>query len=262
MVRPSIWVLGTRSRVHVNAGLPLVEGSYMLLVCGSNSQETGLEDTGGQLLDGNGDGEPGDDFVLRFEVAAQHRLFNPNFDQGTESWTTVFPDGATIEPIEDDVDGVPTSSSALLIDTRGASGDSSIRQCFAVESDQALRFGARIKLVEALPDSASASASLHYFDQETCEGEALGSSDLQFELENAASIWQSFRTFATAPQGARSAQLRVGGTGRRFRVGGGADRRRLRLWRPLHCCFRTPSTRAIRRAGRTIHPAGAPRRMG
>ena len=194
--------------LHLNAGVPIAEGDYQLMVCGS----TGLRDTAGTALDGNGDGEPGDDFVMTFRLAADHALDNPNFDQAIEGWTVEFPPGATIEPAELDSDNAPTSGAAL-VDTRGAAGESWLSQCHeaeGVEEAQPVRFGARIQLIEALPETAQALAELLFFLEPGCSGPPFEQSDLLFDLENAASIWQPFEKAATLPEGTQSVRLRVG----------------------------------------------------
>ena len=50
----------------VNGGVDLPAGAYRLLVCGTTS----IVDWAGHVLDGNGNGTGGDDFVRNFEIAA------------------------------------------------------------------------------------------------------------------------------------------------------------------------------------------------
>jgi hypothetical protein len=54
----------SQTRLEVNGGFSLPAASYRLLVCGTTS----IVDWAGNVLDGNGDGTGGDDFVRNFEV--------------------------------------------------------------------------------------------------------------------------------------------------------------------------------------------------
>ena len=54
----------SRTRLEVNGGFSLPAASYRLLVCGTTS----IVDWAGNVLDGNGDGTGGDDFVRNFDV--------------------------------------------------------------------------------------------------------------------------------------------------------------------------------------------------
>ncbi len=72
-----------------NGGTPLPNGAYSLFACGT------LESIGGLLMDGNGDGIGGDDYVLPFAVdstlPSNPTLFSPSHSPGV--WST----NATIE---------------------------------------------------------------------------------------------------------------------------------------------------------------------
>ena len=67
----------------VSSELGLAAGDYTLVACPE------LEDFNGNGLDGNGDGISGDPYSLRFSVAWDNLLPNPNFDVdlGFANWS-------------------------------------------------------------------------------------------------------------------------------------------------------------------------------
>ncbi len=72
------YVAATRTAaLDVNGGVPLVDGAYRLLVCGSTS----VTDPAGNPLDGNGDGTGGDDFVRNFTLADTRPTAHPGDDR-------------------------------------------------------------------------------------------------------------------------------------------------------------------------------------
>jgi len=87
-------------------------GHWRLVACG------GLTDLAGNLLDGDEDGQGGDDAIIDFRVDEGNVLDNGNFDCGVDSWIAV---GAEPEAfvLGEDSEGDSLSASALLESTGG-----------------------------------------------------------------------------------------------------------------------------------------------
>ncbi len=71
--------------LHINGGEGLDVGGYQLTVCATAT------DLAGNALDGDGDGIPGDDFILRFKVL-EAAIFTDGFETGdARSWSARIP---------------------------------------------------------------------------------------------------------------------------------------------------------------------------
>ncbi len=101
----------------LQAGDPLRDGLYRLLVCGAN----GVLDLDGNAIDGNADGTPGDDFARFFRVSVANVLDRPYFDFASDlgAWTVVSGVHANIIHDAADGDGFPLSGSLRFVNLSG-----------------------------------------------------------------------------------------------------------------------------------------------
>ncbi|MEM8964589.1 MAG: DUF11 domain-containing protein, partial [Acidobacteriota bacterium] len=96
--------------LEVNAGSPLGDDLYRLLVCGS----TTIRDLVGNALDGNADGTGGDDFVRTYRVSRTNQFVNGNLDCSIDAWTAVSTDPNEITYSTEDVDNSSLSGSVQI----------------------------------------------------------------------------------------------------------------------------------------------------
>ncbi|WP_376690744.1 Calx-beta domain-containing protein [Wenzhouxiangella sp. EGI_FJ10409] len=146
----------------------LAAGDYTLVACDS------LEDFNGNALDGNGDGLPGTDYLLRFSVAWTNLVPNPNFDAplGADNWVANPGDAIAIDSGTDA--GEAETSGSVAIETEvGGPASYVINRCVAIDSQllAGYAFQARVRMVDAEgdPNPVEATASMAFFEEANCE---------------------------------------------------------------------------------------------
>jgi len=180
---------------------PLPASRYRLYVCGTTS----IVDLNGNPLDGDGDGQGGDDLVVEFEVTADNLLANPNYDADLEHWTVTAPGGTQVEHDDDDVDDAPTSGSARLANL-GSIEELALGQCAAVPGDGWYRFGGRMRMDLVAPGDPSPRLELQWFGQPGCQQPISEVSRLQLRVPEQG-LWPAQEHFVRAPSGSASARF-------------------------------------------------------
>lgn len=163
-----------RIALAVGGGWALSAGRYRLLACGSGAEF--LRDVYGNALDGDGDGTPGDDFEIPFQVRVTNLLENPNFDEPLDGWTilTQVPGDVTHDATMDAA-GAATSGSARFVNFVGAGASSAILQCVAVEGGESYRAGGRLRTDSLGPVFPEHRIMIAAIDGPACTGTVLGS---------------------------------------------------------------------------------------
>jgi hypothetical protein len=199
----------TTAAVVLTAGASLPTGRYRLHACGSTS----LTSEDGTALDGDGDGEAGDDFVLDFVIEATNRLGEPNFDQLLADggpWTVNAPAGALVEGSADDAGAAPTSGSARA-DNLGAAGELTLAQCIPVDGGEPHRFGARIRHESSSEEWPISWIRIEVFASSDCQPPSL-LTDLLPLVDGASDSWLAFEEDLLLVEGAISARVTFGST--------------------------------------------------
>ena len=175
----------------------LPDGQYRLLVCGSTS----IRDLVGNPLDGDGDGNGGDDFTRGFRIDSDNLFDNGHFDCQVSGWQ-VGGSGFLQHDLADVV-GSAESGSA-----RVAGGELTLYQCTAA-SPGALRDLDGWLLLEATSGPASVIRFCEFFAQPLCEGRALGWAT-DTSQEGTTGVWSFFASTFTTPEAATSARCGIG----------------------------------------------------
>lgn len=189
-------------RLVGNRSLPA--GLYRLVACGS------IRDYDDNLLDGAGDGSPGTDYKLDFEVATTNLLRNPNLDSTAGQWTldTTSTDGV-LRWSAADADGM-LSSGALRVQHPGGSAASYVAsQCVSLEGGSGLiSVGARVLTNQDFGDAPEVSARAIFHGQADCDGAALGQLEASQSMPHSAGQWRALlRRLPELPAGAVSARV-------------------------------------------------------
>lgn len=173
----------------------LLSGRYRLFLCAE-----GIVDEQGDPLDGDGDGEGGDDFALDFRIGADPLVANPNFDVGLLAWE---PDPEQPEATQwdpRDVGGEPSSGSVRLVGN--AATAVRVSQCAWLPDATVydLRFAAH-----RLSGEGSLLLEVEWFESEDCTGASLGVEPFDFEVET--DVWLDVAGRFAAPSSSRSVRL-------------------------------------------------------
>ena len=185
-------------------------GLYRLLVCDT------VADAEGNALDGDGDGEPGGDFVLPFFRADPFNRFeNGHFDDcpptleppTLEPWVVVVepPNTAgTGTPGDDDSEESPLSASARFAHSSPA--PSALAQCVAVDGGTAYDLAARVRFNPFAGATARFEETCEFFADAGCSGASVGSPvAIATILEDEGGAWLFLLSEVVAPDGATSA---------------------------------------------------------
>lgn len=148
-------------------GTRLEEGLYQLLVCGS----TTILDLTGNALDGNGDGTPGDDYVLYFRVQTENRLNRPYWDFASDlgAWTIDDVGQTVVDVSAPDADGFFLSDALSM---RGSTGSATmaVSQCLPAPPLGSTDFvRARARIISA-SGSPTLRIEYRYFSGPSCTG--------------------------------------------------------------------------------------------
>lgn len=159
------------SVVRPDSGEALAAGPWRIILCAS-----GLEDVDGELLDGDGNGVGGDDWVADLEVLREELLVNPNFDLGLDAWSQDVPAGSAF--VHDTVDGEssPYSGSATAVNASGPGAVLELSRCVELPPNPAGRLTLRalVRFAPGALDASLAGAELRFFDGPACAGSEVG----------------------------------------------------------------------------------------
>ncbi len=150
--------------LDLQGGIPLPDGLYRLLVCGV----AGVRDLDGNPLDGDGDGNPGDDFGRYFRIKISNILARPHFDFATDVDAWTFIGGAPTELSHDpaDGDGFPLSGSAKLANLAGST-QLEILQCLPLPGANAWVHSGEVR-TDLSAGSVQVHGRLDYVQGGTC----------------------------------------------------------------------------------------------
>ncbi len=179
---------GDEATLSLAAGTRLPEGLYQLLVCGS----TTIEDVSGNPLDGNGDGTPGDDYVLYFRVQTENRLNRPYWDFATDLdvWDVDDAGLTVVDVTAPDASGFFLSDGLSMSGTTGSAA-MAVSQCMTVsppaptESDVVK---ARTRVISAA-GSPTVRIEYRFFAGPTCTGSLLATGQSAGVTGNTGGAW-------------------------------------------------------------------------
>lgn len=159
------------SVVRPASGEALAAGPWRFILCAA-----GLEDVDGEPLDGNGDGDGGDDWVVDLEVLSDELLDNPNFDLGLDGWSQHVPGGSPFVHDPADGESSPYSGSAAATNAAGAGAVLELSRCVELPpgADAGLTLRALVRFEPAALDASFAGAELRFFDGAACGGAPVG----------------------------------------------------------------------------------------
>lgn len=199
--------------VRLNAAQVLPAGHYRLFVCGSTS----IVDETGVPLDGDEDGEPGDDFVLDFTVLVTNLLENGNFDDDLDGWSWTQISGT--EVLLDELDATqPGASGSAFMTTYEQAGVLELSQIVDVTSGAWARLGGTCKMDNPL-GLPVALAQVTWYDGGAGSGSSIGEWLVPVATGNTDGQWIRFQDTIRVPDGAMSARVAfVGDDGGRFAI--------------------------------------------
>lgn len=199
---PTIYSEETQS-IELRLDTTRDQGLFRLFACGSTS----IVDLNGNSLDGNGDGEGGDDFRLQFRVDEGNVWSNGHFDCDVSGWDLVSGNSAEITFDSDDHEG-SLDSGSLRMENLSMSSMFGVSQCVPWIPSAMPRLEARLRL-----DIVGAGASLdgflfceHYSGAACSPDDILGMEEQAFQLLDTGGVWVLFETELTAMQGVQSAR--------------------------------------------------------
>lgn len=190
-------------RLAGDRGLPA--GDYRLAVCRS------IRDFDNNELDGQGDGTPGTDYLLDFEVAATNLLSNPNLDRTLGQWNTVHdPGNGQLRWSGADADGLLGSGALRVRHDSGLGAGYSLDQCVDLEGmSEHFAVGASVLVNQAFGEAPVVTAAAEFFDAADCAGSALDTLSTSQPVAHGAGQWQTMLArLSTVPDGAVSARVR------------------------------------------------------
>lgn len=190
-------------RLDGNTALPA--GQYRFVACGS------IRDFDDNLLDGNGDGVTGDDYVLDFEVATSNVLRNPNLDTTAGQWAlAATPGTGEIRWSAADADGIVSSGALRAQHPGGSASTYTATQCVDVSGASGLTsLGAHVLTNQAFGNAPQVSAEAVFFDQAGCAGGQTGQVDTSATVPHGAGQWAvMLQRLPERPAGSISAQVR------------------------------------------------------
>jgi len=193
--------------VFLNYGQHLEAGRYRLLACAAGS--TAIQDAYGSLLDGNGDGTGGDDFVLDFEVRVTNLLANPNLDGNLEGWGVASQSaGEVTHDALVDASDAPTSGSARLENPHGLGSVLELSQCVVVTEGETHVVGGRVQVESSGEGFPEIHALVQAYTSGDCSGEPLVTEETPSVLGDTDGVWlDELETIVLVPEGAGSARV-------------------------------------------------------
>ena len=176
----------------------LSAGLYRLFACADP-----LTDLAGNLVDGNGDGTGGDDFLRFFRTDPYNRFHNGHFDCGLEDWALVSTNPLEITYSTDDAEDSFHSGSAA-VENLTASSAFGIGQCLQLAPgiEHFLSASLRLEATESL----RIRLGCEQFDAADCGGSSLGIPTPEFfDLNDTSDLWPTVQGSFTTPDDAVSA---------------------------------------------------------
>ncbi|MEM7052158.1 MAG: CHRD domain-containing protein [Acidobacteriota bacterium] len=188
---------------EVSYGTALGDDLYRLLACST------LTDPAGNALDGDADGNGGDDFARGFRIDTGNRFANGHFDCDLAGWTLTSTNPAEIAWSADDFEGSDQSGSAAISNLT-ASSEFQIGQCVELAAAGAVhQLRARLRLAVAPTTVLGVARGCAFFEGNGCSGTLLDSSVAAAIAEDSAGNWLEVSSEVTPPTAARSAQCTV-----------------------------------------------------
>lgn len=190
----------------------LAIGHYRLLVCG----DSGLQDLEGIAFDGDGNNQPGGNYVVDFEVTATNAFFNPHFDFQPSLWQPVNETAELIYSTEDANN--LAGSGSVGIQATYPETEHVFHQCISVSPNT------WYKLVTKSRNSIESGSPfpmlirVEWFTEALCNGEALEPFQTTEIFTNTFGEWLPFSQMIQSPEGAVSAQVIFG-----FQAGASPD---------------------------------------
>ncbi len=186
--------------LHLGGNLP--DSQYRLLVCAA------LTDVAGNALDGDGNGNGGDDFQRGFRVDARNLLANGYFDCDLGGWTVSQATAGEVAWNSADADVASDSGSAEVTNLMpGIDTTFGLSQCVAVPADARLSTSARVRLQAGAGISINLVRSCELFAAPACASSLGGPSD-GFVLQDTGGAWLTLAREVLTPAGAVSARCR------------------------------------------------------
>lgn len=182
----------------------LPAGLYRLIVCGT------IRDFDGNHLDGSGNGVPGSDYLLDFEVASTNLLANPNLDSTVAPWVLEAPvDGGTLERGAADVDSHLSSGSLRAQHAFGLGALYRAAQCVNLGGQRTdLTLGAAVFVNQSAGGPPLVAAGVRFFDAEDCSGDEVTSFEHAEHVGHTAGRWHELISrLPDAPGAAQSAHV-------------------------------------------------------
>ncbi len=184
------------------ANTPLQQsGLYRLVACGN------LEDPAHNPIDGDGNGQGGDDFQLDFRYSPADILPNEHFDCSLEGWDIDSTIPEEIEYSPDDALGSELSGSAFLQTISSAPGEKlGLSQCLPIEEGSTIKADASFILDSS--NEVQVRFSCIFFPTEGCSYESLRSDSSLQSHGSTSGAWTRLANFSSlpAPQTALSAR--------------------------------------------------------
>jgi 6-phosphogluconolactonase (cycloisomerase 2 family) len=190
-------------RLDGNRALPA--GLYRFAACGS------IRDFDDNLLDGDGDGTTGDDYLLDFEIATTNVLRNPNLDTTAGQWALESTSGTgEIRWSAADADGIVSSGALRAQHPGGSASTYTATQCVDVSGQAGLTsLGAHVLTNQAFGNAPQVSAEAVFFDQAGCAGNQTGQVETSSTIEHGAGQWATMmERLPELPSGTLSARVR------------------------------------------------------
>jgi len=184
-------------------GLPA--GNYRLAVCRS------IRDFDNNELDGQGDGSPGTDYLLDFEVATTNLLANPNLDRTLGQWDIGFDAAAgELRWSGADSDGLLSSGAVRVRHDSGIGSAYSLEQCVGLDGlTEHFAIGASVLVNQAFGEAPTVDTSAEFFDGDECAGNNLDDLTASETFAHSAGQWlPMLARMPNVPAGAVSARVR------------------------------------------------------
>jgi hypothetical protein len=136
-------------------------------------------------------------------------LVDDGFDEGVDSWSEGWQSTIVWDPL--DAAGSTASGSALVTNISDTDGDATgPHRCVdGVEAGELYRFGAGVYVPEAQTETGVSSLLIQWYG-DSCTGDQTGNWALSSEIDSSVSgTWASVSGAALAPEGSRSARIRL-----------------------------------------------------
>ena len=181
--------------------LPLADGLYRLLACGSTS----IRDLGGNALDGRGNGTAGDDFLRTFRIDGVNQLAGGHFDCDLEPWEAEPPSSPAYSSKDSDNSG---SSGSARIENPPAGSDVALAQCVEIQPVPEIynyQVAARVLLDAAPGVTIEVSRLCELYGAPLCAEPLLATEGGTATLSETAGGWLLFEDVVAMPASATSA---------------------------------------------------------